>query len=201
MKKVLMTGLLIIIGLTGIYSQGYKIGDVAGDFKLKNVDGELVSLYDFKEAKQGAVIIFTCNHCPYAKAYEDRIIELNKKFKLSGYPVIAINPNDPELFPDDSFEKMVERSKEKGFTFSYLFDEKQEIYKMYGATRTPHIYLLNKDKGDFIVEYIGTIDDNYKDQTMVQKRYLANAVESLIRGEKPNPAETKAIGCAIKAKK
>jgi len=200
MKNFFATGLLLFVALVATQAQ-YEVGDVAGDFTLKNVDGEMISLYDYDEARNGAIVIFTCNHCPYAKAYEDRIIKLDKKFRNVGYPVVAINPNDPELAPEDSYEKMIERSKEKDFPFPYLFDNTQEVYRMYGATRTPHVYLLEKKDDKFRVAYIGTIDDNYKDASQVEKKYLENAVVALMEGEEPNPAVTKAIGCTIKDKK
>jgi peroxiredoxin len=146
-------------------------------------------------------VIFTCNHCPYAKAYEDRIIALDKKYKEKGYPVIAINPNDPEVQPEDSFENMQVRAKEKGFTFPYLFDAKQEVYPAYGATKTPHVYLLNKESGKLVVKYIGTIDDNYADEKAVEEKYLANAIDALLKDKMPSPDFTKAIGCSIKVKK
>jgi peroxiredoxin len=200
MKKVILTSLLVIVAIISINAQGYNVGDEAENFELKNIDGEKVSLNSYQEAAKGAIVIFTCNHCPYAIAYEDRIIDLDKKFRSQGYPVIAINPNDPELAPGDSYEKMQQRSKEKGFTFPYLFDDTQEVYKMYGAKRTPHVYLLKKTDKKFIVSYIGTIDDNYKDASMVKKKYLENAVQALLDGKNPEPNFTKAIGCTIKDK-
>ncbi len=200
MKRTLSIMLLMVATATIAIAQGYKIGDKAADFKLKNVDGRMVSLADFKDAK-GYVVIFTCNHCPYAIAYEDRIIALHNKYASKGYPVIAINPNDPAAQPQDSFEKMIERSKEKSFPFVYLFDEGQKIYPVFGATRTPHVYLLNKKGKDLIVEYIGTIDDNYKEADKVKETYLADAIDALIKGKKPKTTETKAIGCTIKVKK
>jgi peroxiredoxin len=196
--KTLLTFMLTIMTLSVIEAQGYKVGDKASDFKLKNVDGKYMSLSDFPDAK-GFVIIFTCNHCPFAKAYQDRIIEIDKTYKAKGYPVIAINPNDPKIVPEDSFEGMVQRSSEKGFTFPYLFDEKQDIYKMYGATRTPHVFLLKNDKIKGLeVQYIGAIDDNYQDPAAVTQKYLANAIDALIADKLPNPDFTKAIGCSIK---
>ena len=201
MKKIIMTGLFVLVAFLGLNAQGYEVGDRAENFKLKNIDGKIVSLFDFDKATKGAIVIFTCNHCPYAKAYEDRIIELDNYFREKGYPVIAINPNDPELAPEDSYEKMITRAKEKGFTFPYLFDESQEVYKMYGAKKKPQVYLLSKvDKG-FEVSYIGTIDDNYKDASAVEKQYLKDAVLALIYGEKTNPNFTKTIGLTIKDKK
>jgi peroxiredoxin len=180
-------------------NQGYKVGDIAADFKLRNVDNKFVSLSDIKS--QGYIIIFTCNHCPFSIAYEDRIIALDKKYKSKGFPVIAINPNDPEVQPKDSFEAMQQRAKEKGFTFPYLFDEGQKVYPMYGATRTPHVFLLKKTpKGNEVV-YIGAIDDNHEDENEVKEKFLENAIEAVIRNEKPSPDVTKAIGCTIKTKK
>lgn len=185
---------------TAVIAGGYEVGDKASDFKLKNVDGSYVSLSDYDDAK-GFVVVFTCNHCPYAKAYQDRIIAIDKKYKKKGYPVIAINPNDEEIVEGDSFEAMIERSKEKGYTFPYLKDETQEVYRTYGATRTPHVYLLNKEKGDLVVKYIGTIDDNYKDPSAVSKTFLTDAIDALIAGKNPEPDFTKAIGCTIKDKR
>jgi peroxiredoxin len=181
--------------------EGYEVGDIAADFSLKNIDGKIVSMADYPDAK-GFVVIFTCNHCPYAKAYEDRIISLDKRYKKLGYPVIAINPNDPSVVPDDSYEKMKVRAKEKGFTFPYLVDEKQDVFKEYGATRTPHVYVLQKSEGDkLVVKYIGTIDDNYQDAQAVQQNYLSNAIDNLLAGKDPDPNFTKAVGCSIKVKK
>lgn len=192
---------LVLLALNLSAGGGYNVGDAASDFSLKNVDGKMVSLSDYDEA-DGFVVIFTCNHCPYAKAYQDRIIELDKEYKTKGFPVIAINPNDPEVSPGDSFDAMVERSNEKGFTFPYLFDAKQEVFKAYGATRTPHVYLLAKNKKDeLIVKYIGAIDDNYEDASAVTDKYLQNAIDAVSAGKAPDPNFTKAIGCSIKVKK
>jgi peroxiredoxin len=199
MKKILSLGVLMFLTLILVQGAGYKVGDKAEDFKLQNVDGKYVSLADFDEAK-GYIVVFTCNGCPYAKAYQDRIIALDKKYKSIGYPVVAINPNDIDLKSDDNLEAMKKRADEKGFTFPYLKDANYEVYKTYGATRTPHIYLLEKESGDLIVKYIGTIDDNYQDASAVQEAYLANAVDALIAGMDPNPNSTKAIGCSIKQK-
>ncbi len=176
---------------------GYKIGDIATDFSLKNVNDQSVSLADYTDAK-GFIITFTCNHCPYAVAYQDRIIALDKKYKDLGYPVIAINPNDPVKQPEDSFELMKVRAKEKGFTFPYLVDEGQEIYPQYGATKTPHVFILQKTDNGNIVQYIGAIDDNYDDASAVTEKYVENAVDALLAGNEVAVKETKAIGCTIK---
>ncbi|MPQ46516.1 redoxin domain-containing protein [Marinifilum sp. N1E240] len=198
MKKLLSIA-FIMLSVLAIQAQGYKVGDTAFDFNLKNIDGKQVSLADYKDAK-GFVVIFTCNHCPYAVAYEDRIIEIDKKYKKMGFPVIAINPNDPVIVLGDSFDGMKKRAEEKGFTFPYLFDAKQEVYKNFGATKTPHVYILSK-KGTYLtVEYIGTIDNNYKDESKVSTRYVEDAIKALMNNKKPTVTYTKAIGCSIKTK-
>ena len=176
---------------------GYAVGDYATDFKLKNIDDSMVSLSDYKEAK-GFIVIFTCNHCPYSVAYEDRIIALDKKYKSKGYPVVAINPNNPAVSEGDDFAAMKVRAKEKGFTFPYLFDEGQNIYPQYGATRTPHVYLLNKENTKLKVAYIGAIDNNAFDGTKADPKYVENAVDALLKGQKITTTFTKAIGCTIK---
>ncbi|MDK2910553.1 MAG: hypothetical protein PWR20_2121 [Bacteroidales bacterium] len=182
------------------YSQGVKPGDIAPHFALKNIDGKIVSLGDYKNAK-GVILIFTCNHCPYSIAYEDRIIALDKKFKPLGWSVVAINPNDPSVQPLDSFEKMQERAAEKGFTFPYLFDEGQKIFPQYGASRTPHVFLLQNTEGKFVVRYIGAIDNNYEDETQADRKYVEEAIVTLEAGQTPSTSFTKAIGCSIKVKK
>lgn len=202
MKKFKIAFLVLAAGLITAFTTnnpaGYEIGSIATDFSLKNVDNKNVSLKDYKDAK-GFIVIFTCNHCPYAIAYEDRIIDLDKKYKKLGYPVIAINPNNPEKQKDDSFDKMQVRAKEKGFTFPYLFDDGQKIYPQYGATKTPHVYILQKtDKGN-VVKYIGAIDDNHSDETAVEQKYVQNAVDALLKKQEVKVKTTKAIGCSIKA--
>ncbi|WP_094746062.1 thioredoxin family protein [Aequorivita soesokkakensis] len=176
---------------------GYKIGDEATDFKLKDVTGKMVSLSDYKDAK-GFIVIFTCNTCPFAVASEERIVALDNEFKPKGYPVIAINPNNPIVQEDDTYELMQAKAKEAGFTFPYLFDDSQTVYAKYGATKTPHVYLLQKEDGKNIVKYIGAIDDNVKNAAAVKDRFLANAVNELLEGKEVSVKETKAIGCSVK---
>lgn len=194
MKKLILFLFLLPIMAS---AQGLSVGDKAVDFTLKNVDGTMVSLRDFSK-EDGVIIIFSCNHCPYSVAYEDRIIALADKYNKDGYPVIMINPNDPTEYPADSYENMILRAKEKEFNFPYLFDDGQEIYPQYGAERTPHVYLLQKKKKAFYVAYIGAIDNNYKDASAVTEKYVENAITSLKKGEKPTVDFTKAIGCSIK---
>ncbi len=175
---------------------GYNVGDKVEDFKLMNVDGEYVSLANYKDAK-GFVITFTCNHCPYSVMYEDRLIELHKKYAPQGYPVVAINPNDPEVQPMDSYDEMIVRAKEKAFPFAYLMDEGQKVGTAFGAKKTPHIFLVDSD---MVVQYIGAIDDSARDAREVKERYLENAIVALQEGKSPDPSYTKAIGCSVKSK-
>lgn len=204
MKTLKKSGFLVILLLFAAFSaekselaDGYSIGDTATDFSLKNIDGTMVSLADYEEAK-GFLVIFTCNTCPYAVAYEDRIIALDAKYKPQGVPVIAIMPNNPLKKTGDNFEAMKQRAQEKGFTFPYLMDEGQEIYPQYGATRTPHVYLLEKTENGNVVRYIGAIDDNYQDATQVEEKFVENAVDAMLVGEEIEVTTTKAIGCSIK---
>ncbi|MBK9152060.1 MAG: thioredoxin family protein [Saprospiraceae bacterium] len=193
----LFVAFLSVFMLGGEPLNGYKPGDKATDFFLKGIDGKFYSLSSFPNAK-GYIVVFTCNHCPYAVMYEDRINDLAKKYGPQGYHLIAINPNDPEVQPADSFEKMKERADEKSFVFPYLFDEGQKIYPLYGATKTPHVFLLDAQR---VVKYIGAIDDNPQDASAVKVRYLENAIAALNAGKNPEPETTKAIGCSIKFKK
>lgn len=179
-------------------SDGYKIGDVVEDFSLKNIDGKMVSLSDYKDAK-GFIITFTCNTCPFAVAYEERIVALDKKYAVKGYPVIAIMPNSIKIKPGDNLDAMKTRAESKGFTFPYLIDETQSVYPKYGATKTPHMFVLQKTAQGNVVKYIGAIDDNYKDESAVTTKYVENAVNALLEGKEVKQTETKAIGCSIKA--
>ena len=190
---------LVVLLVISFRSTGYKIGDTATDFSLKNVDGNMVSLKSFKNAK-GFIVIFTCNTCPFSKLYEQRIIDLNTKYAPLGFPVVAINPNDPVRQPGDSFDKMKQLAKEKNYSFPYLVDETQKITSTYGATRTPHVFVLDK-KGDILkVAYIGAIDDNHRNSDDANNRYVEQAVDQLIIGGKIKTTETKALGCTIKWK-
>lgn len=177
--------------------EGYQIGDIATDFSLMNVDGKMVSLSDYPDAK-GFVVLFTCNTCPWAAKYEDRINALSTTLSEKGYPLIAINPNDPEMKPGDSFEAMKERAENKGFNFPYIFDKEQTVFPAYGATKTPHAYVLDKDR---VVKYIGAIDDSPRDADSVEINYIENAIRAIEAGTDPKPSTTKAIGCSIKSSK
>ncbi len=196
MKKIILLNLMLI-AMSLNAQKGYDIGDTATDFKLENIDNTFVSLSDFENAK-GFIVIFTCNTCPYAVAYEDRIEELNKKYAPKGYPVIAVMPNNTDIKPGDSLEAMKERAKERGFTFPYLIDKNQDIFPQYGAKKTPHVYVLAKENNRNIVKYIGAIDDNYKDASLVKTKYVEDAVNALLSNQNIPNTKTRAIGCSIK---
>ncbi len=199
MKRIIF--LAIIAGVFAAFTAppGYQPGDKAIDFRLKSTEGKMTSLADFKDAK-GFIVVFTCNHCPFAVKYEDRIKALNTKYAAKGYPVVAINPNDVVKQPEDSYDNMKVRYAEKQFNFPYLYDENQEIAKAYGAVRTPHIYILQKSGADLIVKYVGAIDDNADDASAAKEKYAESALDKLLKGENVDPAFTKAIGCTIKWK-
>ena len=199
MKKIVLLA-SFFIGLAAFtHINGYKPGDKAIDFSLKNINGKMVSLADYKAAK-GFIVIFTTNHCPFAIKYQERINALNKKYESKGYPVIAINPNDSTISPVDSYSNMIIRAKEEHFSFPYLLDGSQDIAKAYGATKTPHVYLLQKSNDGLIVKYTGAIDDNTEDAAAVNKKYVELAVDALLAGKEVSITSTKAIGCGIKWK-
>jgi peroxiredoxin len=191
--------LLVLVAFTWAgapVKNGYDIGDTAADFKLKNVDGKMVALADFKEAK-GYIVIFDCNTCPYSQRYNDRIIALNEKYAAKGFPVIAINPNDPSKSGGDSFDEMAKLAKRKNYAFPYLVDETQSVATAFGATNTPHVFVLDKA---LRVQYIGAIDDNARNENAVSKRYVEDAVNALLSGKPVPVTKVKAIGCGIKWK-
>ena len=177
----------------------YSVGDQITDFKLKNTEGKDVSLGSIANAK-GYIVIFTSNHCPFAKAYEDRILALDKKFAPQGFPVVAINSNDPGSYEEDTFENMKAKVKDKGYTFNYLEDHTQTTAKAFGAQRTPHVFLVVKRGDKLILDYVGAIDDNSQDPASVTKRYVEDAIASIQAGKPVATTSTKAIGCAIKWK-
>ena len=202
MKNIIKTSVLSIIlvfisASTIAQNKGYKVGDEATNFTLENIDGKKTSLSDYKDAK-GFIIVFTCNTCPYSVAYEDRIMALDKKYKTKGYPVIAINPNDPAAKSGDSMAAMKVKAKEKGFTFPYLLDVGQKIYPQYGASRTPHVYILERQGNKYIVQYIGAIDNSSRNPDAVTERYAEDAPDALLAGQQPTATYTRAIGCSIK---
>jgi peroxiredoxin len=198
MKRVILVALLNFLLLPWIFG-GVKPGDKAISFTLLNVDGTAISLSDYGHQK-GVILIFTCNTCPFTKAYEERIIQLHNTYEAMGFPLLAINSNNSHISPDDSYKHMRERAIEKNYPFPYLKDENEEVCKAYGATRTPQVYLLEKSEDGFKVAYMGAIDDNSLDPRSVANRYLEKAIRALREGKRPDPATTRAIGCTIKTK-
>ncbi len=203
-KILTLLALLVVVSAFGVNAVsktstgGYTVGDQASDFYLRDVSGEMVSLKDFNNA-EGFILVFTCNTCPFSIANEDRLIALDQQYKSKGYPVIAINPNNPIAQPGDSYKLMQLRAQEKGYTFPYLFDEGQKVYPKYGATKTPHVYILQKNnEGNPIVKYTGAIDNNSRNADLVDQKFVENAVNALLEGRKVEITETKAIGCSIK---
>lgn len=197
---LLLAGIFLLFGSASFNSSssltGYAVGDQAEDFSLKSVKNKMVSLADYKGAL-GYIVVFTCNHCPYAQLYEQRIIDLHNKYAPKGYPVIAINPNSPLIVEEDSFEEMQKRATEQSYPFEYLADEDQTVYPKFGATRTPHVFLLDSQ---LYVRYIGAIDDNPETPKAAKNRWVERAIEAMMRGEKPNPDFTRAVGCTVKKK-
>jgi peroxiredoxin len=199
MKKWTLS-LMALLFSVSVFAQGVQVGDKAPDFQLKSTKGDKQSLASYEKSK-GLILIFTCNHCPYSVAYEDRIIALHNTFVKQGYPVLAINPNDPAREPEDSYDNMIKRAKDKKFPFSYLFDETQATARAYGATRTPHVFILQRDGKNWTVRYIGAIDDNSEDANAATQRYVEAAVNALLQNQTISTTTTKAIGCTIKWKK
>lgn len=204
MKKLvsLLLATATLLSLTGVYfkDDGYKIGDVVQDFRLLNVDGEMVSLAD-KQNVKGYIIAFTCNTCPVAKAYENRIISLNEKFSPRGYPVIAIQPNDVRTSSGDSYSAMQQRSYSKGYKFPYLYDEDQSVAKAFGATNTPQIFVIQLKDNRYTVAYLGALDNNQGYEFAASQRYVEKAVYELLGGKQVSLPSAKTVGCDIKWKK
>ena len=190
---LILAGVLLVTTLSSAQS-GPNPGSAAPSFTLKNVSGEMVSLSDYASSK-AVVVVITCNHCPYAQAYQDRLIALQKDYGDKGVQFVLINPNDDKKQPQDSYDNMQKRAREKNYPFPYLHDASQEIAKAYGATRTPEAYLIVNNK----VVYRGRIDDN-TEVAQVKQSDLRNAIEMVLAGtpDQINPSSTKAFGCTIK---
>ena len=164
------------------------------DVKMKGVDGKELALADVKTA-QGTLVVFTCNHCPFAKMWESRIIELGNAYAAKGVGVIAVNANDPKVAEEDAFDVMQQRAKERGMQFPYVVDATSNVARAFGATKTPEAFLFDKD-GKLV--YHGTIDDNGEEPSKVEKPYLKDALEAVLAGREVSVKETKSIGCGIK---
>jgi peroxiredoxin len=201
MKKLTLSAFFMILAVSfALAKSPYKPGDVVSDFSLKNVKGESVSLSQFGDAK-GFIVVFYSNVCPVVKKYEQRIADLHREFSPRGYHVVAINSNDKDAQPGDSFEEMKKYAKSKNPGFQYLYDESQDVARDFGATNTPHVYVLSKNNGTLKLEYVGAVDNNTEDASKADKKYVADAVNALLKGQSVPVTSTKAVGCTVKWKK
>ena len=200
-RNISVAALLLIAGMLQSFSvkEAYKIGDTVADFSLKNIDGRMVSMDGYVHAK-GLIIVFTCNHCPFAKLYQERLNLLNKKYFNRGFPVLAISSNDADAVPEDSYEQMVKRAKEKGYTFPYLYDQTQDVARAFGAVKTPQAYVVSKENGHWVLKYAGAIDDNGAEPDKAKNKYVENAVNALLQNKAVVVATAKSVGCGIKWK-
>lgn len=173
-----------------------RIGDQAIAFSLPGVDGKTYSLKDYAD-KKAVAVVFTCNHCPYAQAWEGRLIAAQADYASKGVQLLAINANNAVTHPGDSFDKMKERAQAQGFNFPYLRDESQEVARAYGAERTPEIFLFDHDG---VLQYHGAPDDNYENPDAVQNPYFRAALDAVLAGKAPETAQTPPVGCTIKWK-
>lgn len=177
------------------YSKPIALGSQAPDFRnLPGVDGRPYALADFK-GKKALVIVFSCNHCPYVQAYEDRINAIARDYGPKGIALIAINANDTKNYPDDNFDEMVKRAEARGFVFPYVRDDTQQVACAYGAECTPEVFVVDAEAK---VCYHGGIDDNYREPDKVTAPYLRNALDDIVAGRPIAEAQTRAIGCSIK---
>lgn len=170
------------------------IGDRLVPFSLPATDGTTVSPEQFAD-RAVLGVVFWCNHCPYVKAWEDRLIAVGREFASRGVQLLVISSNDPVAYPDDSFEAMAARAREKAYPFPYLFDESQETARRYGATRTPEIFLFDRDR---VLRYHGAPDDNFENPDAVTAHFLRDAIAALLAGRTPATATTPPKGCTIK---
>ncbi len=174
--------------------EALKIGEVAPDFSLRGVDGREHGLADFAD-KPVVLVVFSCNHCPYVQAYEDRLIAIQRDYAARGVQVVAINSNDDGTYPEDGLDHMVKRAREKAFNFPYLRDATQAVARAYGATHTPQLFVFDHERR---LRYTGKIDDNWQRPEAVTRQYLRDAVEALLCRQEPAEPITQAIGCTIK---
>lgn len=171
-----------------------QIGDPAPAFRLPGVDGRVYGLEDFAH-RAVLVVIFSCNHCPYVQAYEQRLIDIQDDYGRRGVQLVAINANDDTAYPEDSFDRMVERAAARGYNFPYLRDASQEVARAYGATHTPHLFVYDAARR---LRYTGKIDDNWQQPAAVTRHYLRETLDALLQAREPAEARTHAIGCTIK---
>ena len=191
-----LTLMVLAAGLAGADDEVLAIGESAPmtSVMMLNVDGEEVSIGGVA-GEQGTLVIFSCNHCPWVVAWEDRIAAIGNEYMDRGFGVIAINPNDTVEYPADGYEQMQARAEERGFRFPYVVDATSDVARAFGATRTPEVFLFD---GEGLLVYHGAIDDNARQPDQVENHYLRDSLEALLAGEEIAVAETRALGCTIK---
>ncbi len=194
-KQILFVAALLATGFSGVAFLPIAPKVVEG-FTLRNIDGRPLSLDAYPDAK-GFIVVFTCNHCPFAKLYPERMNALNTKYKPLGLPLIAISSTDTNVFEEDTYPKMVEKAQNEHFNFPYLFDAEQTVAKSFGAQKTPHAYIIWKENGKWAVKYNGAIDDNGAEPTKATKHFVADAADALLNGKAGYVKETKSVGCQI----
>ena len=199
-KKVIPLILKIFLSVLFLSLKNDKKEKTVNDFSLLNVDGKSVSLNDYHNAK-GFIIIFTCNHCPFAKLYPDRMNQLNERYKSFGIPLLAISSTDTLVYEEDNYSHMIEKSSKEKFNFPYLLDGDQNVAKDFGASKTPHAFVIWREKDHFTVKYSGTIDDNGAEPDKVKNQYVVKAVDALLASKEVDIKETKSIGCQIHFRK
>ena len=174
-----------------------EIGHKGPDFTLPGVDGQDYTLADLIANNKTVAVMFSCNHCPYVRAWEDRMVSIQRDYKDKGFVLAAINSNDTVKYPDDDFDSMKQRAEQEGFNFLYLHDESQAVAHAYGGTHTPHVFLLD---GEGVLQFRGAIDDNHDDPGAVQQHYLRDALDAILAKKAPATTATDAKGCTIKWK-
>jgi peroxiredoxin len=199
LRVTVLVALLASFGYKKAQAQGYQIGEVIADFRLKTTKGELKTLADLR-GSQGVIVVFTANHCPFAKLYEDRLISLHNRYQARGFTVVAINANDPAQQPEDDFAKMQERAGHKLYPFAYLHDETQQVAAAFGATRTPEAFLLVREGDKLRLVYAGAIDNSPNEAAQATEKYLEHALDEVMAHRKVSRDNTKAVGCTIKWK-
>jgi peroxiredoxin len=172
------------------------VAQTAPEFTLPGVDGRDHSLADYGD-DAALVLVQTCNHCPYAQAWESRLNAIQQDYAERGVSVVAINSNDATSHPKDSFEEMQKRAQANGLTFDYLYDEDQSVAHALGSKRTPEVFVFD---GDRKLVYHGAVDDN-RDETAVAAAYLRDALDAVLAGAEPTVADTRAVGCTVKWRK
>ena len=179
---------------TGGLALGSKVPAAVAKTKMKNVDGKMLSIAD-AAGKSGTLVVFTCNHCPFAKAWEERIVELGNSYAGKGIGVVLINANDPTMHADDGFDEMQARAKSRAMKIPYVVDDTSAVARAFGASVTPEAFLFDKAGK---LAYHGTIDDNRQEPDKVTARYLKDALDAVVAGKKPAVPDTKGLGCGIK---